>query len=281
VRWPAGGDDRRLGRLRRPGGADLLDRRTAGRWRRRTGGRRVDLRSDRAADPQENPPKPRQERSWCIPELSGEFGARREDLLELDAEPPDEARPVVCRDELSQEGHGEGAEPIAPEPGHPAQEDSEYTRDATAAVFRRLGPLSGRRHLEVTPRRGSRGFARLMKAVVDDDFAKAEVIRVVVDDLNPHVLGALYETSSPEEARRIAQRRELHYTPKPGSRLNRAESEFSVLSRPCLGRRIETAEDLRAEIAAWERARHEARAPIDGCFRVADARKKLHWVYPS
>ena len=104
---------------------------------------------------------------------------------------------------------------------------------------------------------------------------------MVLDNLNTHVFGALYETFAPEEARRIAKRLEFHYTPKHGSWLDMAELEFSVLTRQCLGRRIETAEELRAEIAAWEWARNEAGTRIDWCFRVADARKKLHWIYPS
>jgi transposase len=203
-----------------------------------------------------------------------------EDVLELYAEPLDEARPVVCMDELSKELHGQVTEPIDPEPGHPAKEDYEYTRNGTANVFLLICPLLGWRHLEVTPRRGYREFARLMKALVDDHFPKAEVIRVVLDNLNTHVLGALYETFAPEEARRIAKRREFHYPPKHGSWLNMAELEFSALTRQCLDRRIETAAELKAEIAAWQRARNSAGTRIDWCFRVADARKKLHWIYP-
>jgi transposase len=204
-----------------------------------------------------------------------------EDVLERDAEPLDEAHPVVCMDELSKELHGQVAEPIDPEPGHPAKEDYEYTRNGTANVFLLICPLPGWRHLEVTPRRGYREFAALMKALVDHHFPKAEVIRVVLDNLNTHVLGALYEAFAPEEARRITKRLEFHYTPKHGSWLNMAELEFSALTRQCLGRRIGTAEELRAEIAAWERARNEAHTRIDWCFRVAEARKKLHWIYPS
>jgi hypothetical protein len=204
-----------------------------------------------------------------------------EDVLELYAEPLDEAHPVVCMDELSKKLHGPVAEPIDPEPGHPAKEDYEYTRNGTANVFLLLCPLLGWRHLEVTARRGDREFAALMKALVDEYFPKAEVIRVVPDNLNTHVFGAQFETFAPEEARRIAKRLEFHCTPKHGSWLNRAELEFSALTRQCLGRRIETVEELRAEIAAWERTRNEARTRIDWCFRVADARKKLHWIYPS
>jgi DDE superfamily endonuclease len=213
--------------------------------------------------------------------VSGEFVARMEDVLELYAEPRDETRPVVCMDELSKELHGQVAEPIPPEPGHAAKEDYEYTREGTANVFLLLCPLLGWRHLEVTAHRGYREFAHLMKALVDVHFPKAEVIRVVLDNLNTHVFGALYEAFTPEEARRIAKRLEFHYTPKHGSWLNMAELEFSVLVRQCVSRRIATAEELREAIAAWERMRNAAQAKIEWTFRIADARKKLHWIYPS
>jgi hypothetical protein len=148
-------------------------------------------------------------------------------------------------------------------------------------VFLLVCTLLGWLHLEVTSRRSYLEFAQVMKALVDDHFPKAEKIRVVLDNLNPHVLGALYEAFCPEEARRIATRLEFHYTPKHGSWLNMAEMEFSVQSRQCLNRRIETAEELREAILAWEHARNAAQPKIDWSFRVADARKKLHGVYPS
>jgi hypothetical protein len=213
--------------------------------------------------------------------VSGEFVARMEDVLELYAQPLNETRPVVCMDELSKELHGHVAEPVAPQPGQPAKEDYEYKRNGTANVFLLLCPLLGWRHLEVTGRRGYREFAQVMKTLVDVYFPKADIIRVVLDNLNTHVFGALYETFPPDEARRIAKRLEFHYTPKHGSWLNMAEMEFSGLTRQCLNRRIDTAEQLAAEIAAWESRRNEARTKIDWTFRVADARKKLHWIYPS
>jgi DDE superfamily endonuclease len=204
-----------------------------------------------------------------------------EDVLELYAEPLDEARPVVCMDELSKQLHGQVAEPVPPQPGQPAKEDYEYKRNGTANVFVLLCPLLGWRHLEVTARRGYQDFAQVMKALVDVYFPQAAVIRVVLDNLNTHVLGALYEAFPAAEARRIARRLEFHYTPKHGSWLNMAEMEFSVLGRQCLDRRLATAEELAAEILAWEQARNEAQTKIDWTFRVADARKKLHWIYPS
>jgi len=204
-----------------------------------------------------------------------------EDVLELYAEPHDEARPVVCMDELSKALHGQVAEPIPAEPGRPAKEDYESTRNGTANVFLRLCPLLGWRHLEVTAKRGYLQFAEVMKALVDDHFPNAEKVRVVLDNLNTHVFGALYEAFTPEEARRIATRLEFHYTPKHGSWLNMAEMEFSVLTRQCLNRRIEAAAELSAAVAAWERERNAAQTKIEWSFRVADARKKLHWIYPS
>jgi len=209
-----------------------------------------------------------------------------EDVLELYAEPHDDAHPVVCMDELSKELHGQVAEPIPAEPGQTAKEDYEYTRNGTANVFLLLCPLLlcpllGWRHLEVTAKRGYLQFAAVMKALVDVHFPDAEKVRVVLDNLNTHVFGALYEAFRPEEARRIATRLEFHYTPKHGSWLNMAEMEFSVLARQCLNRRIETAEELAEAIAARERVRNAARTKIEWSFRVADARKKLHWVYPS
>lgn len=213
--------------------------------------------------------------------MTGEFVARMEDVLELYAEPLDEARPVVCMDELSKELHGQVAEPLAPQPGQTAKEDYEYKRHGTANVFLLLCPLLGWRHLEVTTRRGYHEFALLMKALVDVYFPKADVIRVLLDNLNTHVFGALYETFAPEEARRIAKRLEFHYTPKHGSWLNMAEMEFSVLSRQCLDQRLPSVAELVAEIAAWEDRRNDAQTKINWTFRVADARKKLHWIYPS
>ena len=203
-----------------------------------------------------------------------------EDVLELYAEPLDEARPVVCMDELSKELHGQVTDPIPAQPGQPAKEDYEYKRNGTANLFVLLCPLLGWRHLEVTARRGYHEFAHVMKALVDVYFPAAAVIRVVLDNLNTHVLGALYETFPPAEARRIATRLEFHYTPKHGSWLNMAEMEFSVLSRQCLNGRLATVEELTAEVEAWEQQRNDTKTKIDWSFRVADARKKLHWIYP-
>ena len=213
--------------------------------------------------------------------MTGEFVARMEDVLELYAEPPDESRPVVCVDELSKELHGQVADPIPAAPGQPAKEDYEYKRQGTANLFVLLCPLLGWRHLEVTARRGYHEFAQLMRALVDVYFPAAAVVRVVLDNLNTHVLGALYETFDPEEAHRIARRLEFHYTPKHASWLNMAECELSVLARQCLNRRLADKATLATEVAAWREPRNRDATKIEWTFRVADTRRKLAHLYPK
>ena len=204
-----------------------------------------------------------------------------EDVLEVYQRPYDAKRPVVCLDEQSKQLIRETRRPIPATPGQPERVDYEYERNGTANLFMTFEPLAGRRRVTVTDRRTKVDFAQVIRELVDEQYPRAERIVLVMDNLNTHKLSSLYEAFAPAEARRLIERLEVHYTPKHGSWLNMAELEFSVLTRQCLGRRIETAEELRAAIAAWERARNEARTKIDWCFRVADARKKLHWIYPS
>ena len=141
--------------------------------------------------------------------------------------------------------------------------------------------MTSRRHVEVTDRRTKGDFAHQMRALVDRRYPDAELIRIVLDNLNTHSPAALYEAFSPAEARRILRKLEFHYTPVHGSWLNMAELEFSMLARQCLNRRIPDREDLAAEVAAWETARNEQRAPIHWQFTVEDARIKLLRLYPS
>ncbi len=204
-----------------------------------------------------------------------------EDVLDLYAEPPDETRPVVCMDELSKELHGQAAEAIPAAPGRPAKEDYEYKRHGTGNVFLLLCPLLGWRHLEVTERRGYREFAQLMKGLRGCPLSEGgDDPGGVGQPEHPRVRGVVRGVHA-GGARRIARRLEFHYTPKHGSWLNMAEMEFGVLSRQCLDRRIATAQELADAIAAWERERNEARTKIEWTFRIADARRKLHWIYPS
>ena len=144
-----------------------------------------------------------------------------------------------------------------------------------------VDPNAGRRHVTVTARRTKKDFADQMRRLCDEWYPEAVVIRVVLDDLNAHTIGALYEAFPPEEARRLAARLEFHDTPKHASWLNVAELELSVLSRQCLNRRIPDAATLAAEVEAWQDARNAAGVKITWCFKVADARKKLHWIDPS
>jgi hypothetical protein len=204
-----------------------------------------------------------------------------EDVLELYAEPHDANRPVVCFDECSKELHGQVTEPVPPAPGRPAKEDYEYTRHGTANLFVFVEPLAGKRHVTVTDRRTIPDFAAQMKYLCDTLYPDAAVIRVVLDNLNTHAFGSLFTTFGPEEGWRLRRRLEFHYTPKHASWLNMAECELSVLGRQCLNRRIADKATLTTEVAAWQEPRNRAKVQIDWTFRVADARKKLDFLYPK
>ena len=209
-----------------------------------------------------------------------------EDLLDLYAAPPDPQRPRVCFDERPVQLIGETRVPLPPAPGQPARYDYEYERKGTANLFVTFSPdgpdgRGGWRQVAVTERRTKHDFAHQVQVLVDDLFPDAEVLRLVVDNLNTHTPAALYEAFPPEEARRLASKLEFHYTPKHGSWLNLAELEISVLSRQCLARRIESLPRLAHEVAAWEAPRNAARATIHWRFTCADARTKLSRLYPS
>ncbi len=204
-----------------------------------------------------------------------------EDVLDLYAEPYDPKRPQVCFDERPYQLVSEVRLPLPMEPGQPERFDYEYRREGTCNLFFWFQPLAARRHVEVTDRRTAHDFAHQMKALVDLHFPEADVIRLVVDNLNTHTPAALYEAFEPAEARRIASKLEFHYTPKHGSWLNMAEVELSILSRQCLDRRLPDQASVRRETVAWERDRNERRATVDWRFKTTDARLKLKRLYPS
>ena len=204
-----------------------------------------------------------------------------EDVLDVYAEPHDPKRPVVCFDECSKELHGQVAAPIPASPGHPAKEDYEYGRHGTANLFVIVEPLAGTRRVTVTDRRTIPDFAAQMKYLCDELYPDAEVIRVVLDNLNTHAFGSLFSTYPPDEAWRLRRRLEFHFTPKHASWLNMAECELSVLSRQCLARRLASKERLSDEVASWVADRNRAKAKINWTFRVANARKKLSFLYPK
>jgi hypothetical protein len=204
-----------------------------------------------------------------------------EDLLDLYAEDFDPLRPVVCFDELPYQLVAETCLPLPLQPGKPLRYDYEYRRDGTCNLFMFFQPLIGWRHVEVTEQRTKRDFAYRMKDLVDLHFPQAEVIRVVLDNLNTHSPAALYEVFEPQEARRIVRKLEFHYTPKHGSWLNMAEIEISVLDRQCLDRRLAEVPKVRSEVQAWEALRNDQHATVDWRFTTTKARSKMQYLYPS
>lgn len=202
-----------------------------------------------------------------------------EDILDLYAEPYDPRRPVVCFDERPYQLRKDQRDPLPVKPGQPRREDFEYEREGTCNLFLTFQPLTGWRHVEVTERRTGADFAHQMKWLVDEVFPEADVIRVVLDNLNIHTPAALYQTFPPEEARRLVRKLEFHHTPKHGSWLNMVEIEFSVLARQCLNRRLPDIATVRREVQAWEEARNAAQATVAWRFTTADARLKLHRLY--
>jgi hypothetical protein len=204
-----------------------------------------------------------------------------EDVLEVYHRPFDPKRPLVCLDEASRQLIGEVVQPIPAAPGRPGRFDHEYVRNGTANLFMISEPLLGWRHVEVTQRRTAKDFAEVVRWLVEDVHDDAAVVVLVVDNLNTHKPASLYEAFPPEQARRIAERSEWHYTPKHGSWLNVAEIELSVLQRQALGDRIESREQLARVTGAWEEDRNERGLEVKWRFTTADARIKLHRLYPS
>lgn len=207
--------------------------------------------------------------------------AQMEDVLDVYERPYDPQRPQVCLDETSKQLVGEVREPLPPYPGAPTRADYEYERKGVANLFLITEPLRGWRHLTVTDQRTAVDFAHVIRALVDVRSPEAERIVLVLDNLNTHTPAALYAAFPPEEAHRLATKLEWHYTPKHGSWLNIAELEFSVLARQWLDRRIADKAVLKGEIALWQARRNHAGTGVRWHFRTADARVKLHRLYPS
>jgi hypothetical protein len=195
--------------------------------------------------------------------------------------PYDEKRPLVCIDEASRQLIGEAVQPLPAEPGQPERIDYEYVRNGTANLFMLFEPLLGWRHVEVTKRRTAKDFAEVLRWLVEEVHAQAEKVVLVTDNLNTHKPASLYEAFPPEQARRILEKLEWHYTPKHGSWLNMAEIELSVLQRQALADRIENEEEMVRTTTAWEDDRNERRVEVKWRFTTADARIKLHRLYPS
>ena len=204
-----------------------------------------------------------------------------EDVLTVYEQAYDEDYPQVCLDEKLVTLHADVVEPLPVQPGQPERVDYEYKRAGTANLFVMVEPLSGYRHVAVTERRTAADYARQLHWLADVRYPEAKKIRLVQDNLNTHRLANLYLVFPPAEARRLAERFELHFTPTHGSWLNMAEIEIGIFERGCLGRRVPDLSVLQQRVAALEQQRNQAKATIRWRFTTVDARQKLARLYPK
>jgi len=203
-----------------------------------------------------------------------------EDILDVYTRKHNKKRPLVCIDEFSRQLIGEVRTPIPAEPGKPERFDTEYKRNGTCEIFMCAAPLEGWRRAEVTERRTKTDWAHQIKKLVTVDFPDAEKIVLVQDNLNTHTIGSLYKAFPPEEARRLRDKLEIHYTPKHGSWLNMAEIEINVLANHGLPKRVSSMEQMKKEVAAWNKARNKTASKINWRFTTENARDKLKRLYP-
>jgi hypothetical protein len=204
-----------------------------------------------------------------------------EDVLDVYKRPYDPKRPNVCLDETSKQLIGETRIPVLASPGQPARYDYEYKRNGVANLFMMFEPLVGKRHVKVTQRRTKIDWAHCVRKMVEQIYPDAEKIILVMDNLNTHSKSSLYEAFEPAEAKRIADKLEIHYTPKHGSWLDMAEIELGILARQCLSRRIDNMEQLKDEVFAWQMNRNVDEIKVNWRFTTEDARIKLKKLYPS
>ena len=219
---------------------------------------------------------------WCIPpKQSGEFVYHMEDVLEVYKRAYDPKRPVVCLDETFKQLIGEVREPLPMVTGRVERYDSVYVRNGVASLFMCFEPLAGWRHAELSDSRTARDWARVVRDLVDAPrYKAAEKIVLVMDQLNTHAPGSLYEAFAPGEAKRIADKLEIHHTPKHGSWLNMAEIELSAFERD-LPERVGDRSSMETHVSAWEGRRNGAKVKADWQFTTADARIKLRKLYPT
>lgn len=204
-----------------------------------------------------------------------------EDVLKVYSLPYDPDFPVVCMDESSKQLVGEVSAPLPLAPGRAQIIDHEYVRNGVASLFVEVEALTGMRHVEVTERRTRKDWAHFIRDMLEERYPGAIKVRLVMDNLNTHTIASLYEAFPAQLAHRLAQRLEIHYTPKHGSWLNIAEIELSALTAQCLDRRIPDIETMRREVAAWQKHRNLRGAPINWHFTTEDARVKLTRLYPN
>jgi DDE superfamily endonuclease len=203
-----------------------------------------------------------------------------EEVLDIYKKPYDPQYPQVCMDEMSTQLLGEVRAPLPALPGKPLRDDTEYKRNGTANIFIAFEPLMGQRYTKVTAQRTQVAWAYFIRELVDQHYPHVEKIRLVMDNLTTHTKASLSEAFDPPEAKRIADKLEIHYTPKHGSWLNMAEIELSHLSRQCLGGRIATQATLSTKVRAWNTKRNEKHAKAHWQFTTDDARVKLRRLYP-
>ena len=212
---------------------------------------------------------------------SGDFVAHMESVLDVYKTAYDKSIPVVCMDESPKQLIKETRLPLARKQGSDAKEDFEYERCGVANIFMANEPLAGKRYVKVTERKTKRDWATFIKEIADQHYPSAKKIRLVMDNLATHKPSALYETFSPEEAKRIWDRFEFIYTPKHGSWLNMAEIELNVLMGQCLDRRIDDIEIMKREVVAWQKDRNNKKTTINWQFTNDKARIKLKKLYPT
>jgi DDE superfamily endonuclease len=204
-----------------------------------------------------------------------------EDVLTVYARGYDPARPVVCMDEKPYQLLAHARDPIPATPGHDLKQDSEYVRHGTCSIFCWVEPLGGWRHVDAQPRRTKIDWARQVERLLTLDYPEADKVVLVMDNLNTHTIGSLYEAFDPATAFALAQRLEIHHTPKHGSWLNIAEIELSALTRQCLDRRIDDLAVLNVELTAWQQATNANQRQVDWHFTTEDARTRLRHLYPN
>lgn len=214
------------------------------------------------------------------PEQNGSFVANMEMVLDVYKRPFDSRFPVVCMDESPKQLIGETKIPIPVSQGRPAKYDYEYKRCGVCNIFMACEPLSGRRMVKITERKTKKDWSFFLEDIATQ-YENAEIITLVMDNLNTHTPGSFYETFQPNKAKALWDRFEFVYTPKHGSWLNMAEIELNVLTGQCLNRRIDNIEDVRKETGAWQEFRNNKNSKVNWQFTADDARIKLSRLYPT
>ena len=244
-------------------------------------GRGKRLPGNRPAVSQKNRLKPWQTRRFCIPEADrARFVAQMETVLDVYAEPDDEARPLICMDESAKQVTSDVFPSLPLSPGQPRREDHHYQREGVRALFLFTDPIRGWRRVTSRDRRTKIDWAEEIRILLEVDYPQATCVTVVCDNLNTHSYSSLYEAFGAETAGRLRRRLRLVHTPRNGSWLNIAEMELSILTRQCIGRRFDSVADMEREIQAWQTARNAQKLGANWRFTAADARIKLKQLYP-